>query len=80
MQTEQKHKCIPYWKIDENEVGVCQKCNPKTLICSDNGKPCPYGGVRDFRKLQEKVGLFRAYVTYEIAHPHDREESDEREP
>lgn len=52
METEEKHGCIPYWKIDKYEVGVCQKCDKKTLICSDNGKPCPYGGVKDFRRLQ----------------------------
>ena len=54
MKVSNNHQCAGYWKIDDRNVGTCKKCDPETLLCSDTGKKCPYGGVRDFGALQHK--------------------------
>ena len=57
------HKCAGYWLIDSSNVGQCLKLYPdKDLIgcvCGDTGKPCPYGGERDFGRLQRKPESLR---------------------
>jgi len=49
-----KHECAAHWVINEKDVGTCKKYHPETLLCSDTGKKCPYGGIRDFGAMRRR--------------------------